>query len=154
MFLSVRGEVFYDRPPTTVTSLQKLYPLGTEAALICDPGFEIWNVDENVVTHRTSTFCEQPPRNLYGPEDSVYGVWVPDLICRISKEIPLYLFQLLEFSLNVFTELKIKKEDHRVGTQDLLCKRQRLYHSATEPQATEQIFILNPIHASVISQIL
>ena len=45
----------------------------------------------------------------------------------------------VEFSLNVFTEfaefsdkkLKIKKEDYRVGTQDLLCKRQRLYHSAT-----------------------
>ena len=50
--------------------------------------------------------------------------------------------------------LKIKKEDYRVGTQDLLCKRQRLYHSATEPQATEQILILNLIHASVISQIL
>ena len=67
----------------------------------------------------------------------------------------------LEFSLNVFTEfaefsdkkkLKIKKEDYRVGTQDLLCKRQRLYHSVTEPQATEQILILNPIHASMISQ--
>ena len=70
---------------------------------------------------------------------------------------------ILEFSLNVFTEfaefgdkkkLKSKKEDYRVGTQDLLCKRLRLYHSATEPQATEQILIPNPIHASVISQIL
>ena len=69
----------------------------------------------------------------------------------------------MEFSLNVFTEfsefsdkkkLKIEKEDYRVGTQDLLHKRQRLYHSATEPQATEQIHILNPIHASVISEIL
>ena len=66
----------------------------------------------------------------------------------------------MEFSLNVFTEfsdkkkLKIKKEDHRVGTQELLCKKQRLYHSATEPQATEQILVLNPIRASVISQIL
>ena len=69
----------------------------------------------------------------------------------------------MEFSLNVFSEfaevsdkkkLKIKKEDYRVGTQDFLCKRQRLHHSATEPQATEQILILNPIHASVISQIL
>ena len=47
-------------------------------------------------------------------------------------------------------KLKIKKEEYRVGTQDLLCKRQRIYHSATEPQATEQILILNPIHASVI----
>ena len=46
----------------------------------------------------------------------------------------------MEFSLNAFTELaefsdkkiKIKKENCRVGTQDLLCKRQTLYHSATE----------------------
>ena len=68
----------------------------------------------------------------------------------------------MEFSLNVFTEfaefsdkkIKNQKEDCRVGTQELLCKRQRLYHSATEPQATEQILILNPVHASVISQIL
>ena len=68
----------------------------------------------------------------------------------------------MEFSLNAFTEfaefsdkkIKIKKEDCRVGTGDFLCKRQRLYHSATEPQATEQILILNSIHASVISQIL
>ena len=45
-------------------------------------------------------------------------------------------------------------ENCRVGTQDLWYKRQRLYHSATETQATEQILILNPIHASVISQIL
>ena len=62
------------------------------------------------------------------------------------------------FSLNslnsVTKKLKIEKEDYRVGTQDLLCKRQTLYHSATEPHATEQIIILNPIHASVISQIL
>ena len=58
-------------------------------------------------------------------------------------------------SLNSATKkIKIKKEDCMVGTQDLLCKRQRLYHSATEPQATEQILILNLIHASVISQIL
>ena len=68
----------------------------------------------------------------------------------------------MEFSLNAFTEfaefsdkkIKIKKENCRVGTQDLICKRQRLYPSATEPQTTEQILILNPIHASVISQIL
>ena len=67
----------------------------------------------------------------------------------------------MEFSLNVFTEfaefsdkLKIKKKDYRIGTQDLLCKRQRLYHSATEPLATEQILTLNPTHVSVISQIL
>ena len=46
---------------------------------------------------------------------------------------------------SVTKKIKIKKEDCRVGTQDLLCKRQRLYHSATEPQATEQILILNPI---------
>ena len=59
------------------------------------------------------------------------------------------------FSLNSVTKkIKIKKDDCRVGTQDLLCKRQRLYHLATEPQATEQILILNLIHASVISQIL
>ena len=59
-------------------------------------------------------------------------------------------------SLNSVTKkkLKIKKEDCRIGTQDLLSKGQRLYHSATEPQAMEQILILNPIHASVISQIL
>ena len=69
----------------------------------------------------------------------------------------------MEFSVNVFTEFaeiqwqkkfKIKKEDYRVGTQDLLCKSLCLYHSATKPQATEQILILNPIHASVIFQIL
>ena len=74
-----------------------------------------------------------------------------------------YEFELLEFSLNAFTEfaefsdkkkIKIKKEDCSIGTQDLLCKRQRLYNSTTEPQATEQILILNLIHASVISQIL
>ena len=62
------------------------------------------------------------------------------------------------FSLNSLNSVtkKIKNQigGHRVGTQDLLCKRQRLYHSATEPQAREQIPILNPIHASVISQIL
>ena len=58
-------------------------------------------------------------------------------------------------SLNSVTKkLKSKKENCRVGTQDLLCERQRLYHSATEPQTPEQILILNPIHASVISQIL
>ena len=55
---------------------------------------------------------------------------------------------------SVIKKIKIKKEDCRVETQDLLCKRQRLYHCTTEPQATEQILILNPIHASVISQIL
>ena len=68
----------------------------------------------------------------------------------------------MEFSLNAFTEfsefsdkkIKIKKENCRVGTQDLLCKGQRLYHSATETQAAEQILIQNPIHASVISEIL
>ena len=69
----------------------------------------------------------------------------------------------MEFSLNIFNEFaefsekkikKIKQEDCRVGTQDLLCKRERLYHSVTETQATEQILILNPIHVSVISQIL
>ena len=65
----------------------------------------------------------------------------------------------MEFSLNSLNsvtkqKLKIKKEDYRVGTHYLLWKRQRLYHSATEPQATEQILILNPIHASVIFQIL
>ena len=48
-------------------------------------------------------------------------------------------------SLNSVTKNKIKQDDCRVGTQDLLFKRQRLYHSATEPQATEQITILNPI---------
>ena len=40
----------------------------------------------------------------------------------------------MEFSLNPFTEFvefrdkKIKIKNCRVGTQDLLCKRQRLYH--------------------------
>ena len=58
-------------------------------------------------------------------------------------------------SLNSVTKKKSKsKRNGRVGTQDLMCKRQRLCHSATEPQATEQILILNPIRASVISQIL
>ena len=58
-------------------------------------------------------------------------------------------------SLNSVTiKIKIKKEYCRVGTQDLLCKRQRLYHSATEAQTTEQILILNLIHASVISHML
>ena len=45
----------------------------------------------------------------------------------------------MEYSLNAFTELpefsetniKIKKENLRVGIQDLLCKRQTLYPSAT-----------------------
>ena len=62
------------------------------------------------------------------------------------------------FSLNslnsVTKKIKIKKEDYRVGTQDLLCKRQKLSHSATEPEVAEQILILSQIHASVISQIL
>ena len=57
-------------------------------------------------------------------------------------------------SLNSAKKIKIKKENCRVGSQDLQCKRQRLYHSATETQAAEQILILNTIHASVISQIL
>ena len=60
------------------------------------------------------------------------------------------------FSLNslnsVTKKLKIKNEDYRVGTQDLLCKRQRLYYCTTETQLTEQILILNPIHTSLISQ--
>ena len=69
------------------------------------------------------------------------------------------LQRLIEFSLNAFTEfsdkqIKIKKENCRVGTLDLLCERQKLYHSATEPQATEQSLVMNTIHASVISQIL
>ena len=39
-------------------------------------------------------------------------------------------------SLNSVTKkIKIKKEGCRVGTQDLLCKRQRLYHSATDNRA-------------------
>ena len=62
------------------------------------------------------------------------------------------------FSLNlansVTKKLKNQKGGYRVGTQDLLCKRQRLHFSATEPQVTEQILILNPIHASMIFQIL
>ena len=41
----------------------------------------------------------------------------------------------------------INQENCRVGTQDLLCKRQRLYHSATGTIVREQILILNPIHA-------
>ena len=68
----------------------------------------------------------------------------------------------LELSLNSFTEfaefsdrkIKIKKENCRVGTQDLLCKRQRLYHCTTETIVREQILVLNLIHASVISQFL
>ena len=61
---------------------------------------------------------------------------------------------LLNLLNSVTKKIKIEKKDCGVGTQDLPCKRQRLYHSATEPQATEQILILNLIHASVISQIL
>ena len=73
-----------------------------------------------------------------------------------------YFDDKLEFSLNALTKfsafsdkkIKIKKENCRVGTQDPLCKRQRLYHCTTETIAREQILILNPTHASVISQIL
>ena len=61
------------------------------------------------------------------------------------------------FSLNSVTK-KIKNQkgglqgwDPGPPVQERDC---RVYHSATEPQATEQILILNPIHASVISQIL
>ena len=68
----------------------------------------------------------------------------------------------MEFSLNAFTEfagfsykkIKIKKENFNVGIQDLHYKRQRLYHSATQTIVTDQFLILNPIHASMISQIL
>ena len=81
------------------------------------------------------------------------------LCCTVSKVKIRYT---LEFSLNAFTEfaefsdikIKIKKENCRVGTQDLLCKRQRFYHCTTETIVREQILILNPVHASVISQIL
>ena len=53
-------------------------------------------------------------------------------------------------SLNSLTKkLKIKEEDYRVGTQDLPRNRQRLYHSATEPQATEQMLTLNHSHTVV-----
>ena len=59
------------------------------------------------------------------------------------------------FSLNSLNSVTKKSKSKRritgFGTQDLLCKRQRLYHSATEPPATEQIHMLNLIHASVIS---
>ena len=55
---------------------------------------------------------------------------------------------------SVTKKIKMKKEDYRDGTQDLLSKRQTLYHSDTETQASEQIPILNPIHTLVISQIL
>ena len=48
---------------------------------------------------------------------------------------------------------KIKKENCRVGTQVNLCKRQRWYHCPTEILVTDQILILNPIHASVILRI-
>ena len=69
---------------------------------------------------------------------------------------------IMEFSLNTFSEftefsdkkIKIKKENRKVGTQDLLCKRQRIYHCTTETIVRDQIVILNPIHALVISQIL
>ena len=65
----------------------------------------------------------------------------------------------MEFSLYVFTEfsdkkkLKIKKEDYRVGTKDLLCKTETvpLSHRATGNRVDP---FLNPIHASVISQTL
>ena len=67
----------------------------------------------------------------------------------------------LEFSHNAFTEfaefsdkkIKIKKENCRVGTQDLLCKTETLPLSHRDTEA-EQILILNPIHASLMSQIL
>ena len=67
-----------------------------------------------------------------------------------------YILRIMEFSLNAFTvfaefsdkKIKIKKENCSAGTQDLPCKRQRLYHSAIETQTAEQIFILKPIHFS------
>ena len=61
------------------------------------------------------------------------------------------------FSLNSLNSVTKKIKNQKGGLQGWYpgpCKRQKLYHSATEPQATEQILILNPIHASVISQIL
>ena len=54
---------------------------------------------------------------------------------------------------SVTKKLLSKKEDCRIGTQDLLRKRQRLYHCVytTETIVTDQIIIRNLIHASVIS---
>ena len=61
----------------------------------------------------------------------------------------------MEFSLYIFSEFaefshkkKIIKEYCRVGTQDLMCK---LYHSATEPQAKEQILHLEKTPLNVIN---
>ena len=66
-----------------------------------------------------------------------------------------------EFSLNVFTEFTelnsvtknniILKKDCWDRTHYLLCERQRLYHSATETQLTENTVKLILIHASVDS---
>ena len=90
------------------------------------------------------------------PEFILYIRW--PIIQEFEKKIEhlqwLIMINSLEFSLNAFKKNKNKKEDCRVGTQDLLYKRQRLYHCTTKPQATEQILMLNPIHAWVISQII
>ena len=68
-------------------------------------------------------------------------------------------FNSVEFSLNVFTEFAEFSDKNtnilkrRARTHYLLCERQGFYQWSTEIQLTEQILILNLIHASVISQI-
>ena len=57
------------------------------------------------------------------------------------------------FSLN-FKKIKNQKEDCKIRIQNLLCKRQRWYRCPRETHVTEQILMLNSIHASVISPIL
>ena len=66
--------------------------------------------------------------------------------------------EIIEFSLNVFTELcefsnrNIFHYSKRAGTYHPVtsCERPRCYHSASEKHVRDRIFKLTPIHASVI----
>ena len=72
----------------------------------------------------------------------------------------------MEFSLNAFTQfieftefsdkkiLKIRNEECGIETPKISCVRDRDDTTRPQTQITEQILILNPIHASVIPQIL
>ena len=115
------GRGYSCSPKGMGTTSPPTYPQGQE--------YHSLNRRASIATQRRYTSCG----NVGG-----LSFWEMHLGQQISKSA--LLSNTLEFSLNAFTEfaefsdkkkIKIKKEDSRVGTQDLLCKRQRLYHSAT-----------------------
>ena len=80
-----------------------------------------------------------PPRPFYPPPPMVNRQTFPSIN--------------ITFSHTTYAGDK-KKSKRKIAGLEPRISRQRLYYLAAESPATEWILILNPIHASVISQIL